>query len=420
MKIAIVGAGVVGVATAYELAAHGHEVTVFERRASAAEAASYAPGALVGPALLSPWAVAGAMGGGGLAGVEVGSAARMAELRWLWHWRAAAAGAGISKNTESPAGLQALAALSTHSQRRFIEIAEALELPLEASTGALVLLRDARSSASFHPSAQALRGAGVTLNELDWQTAAKVEPGMAQSENYCMALHAPSALAVNCRQYAVLLRQAAQRLGASFEFESTVLAVHNKGGKTQVQLADAGPARHFDSVVLCNGLDANALLTSLGIRLGMVALWGTTLTAPLREDADQPQGTVIDAARQVSLARIGQRIRIAGGAELGRASSTSHHNTLRRLNEALDAWFPGCAARGAGMQVWRGARAVRKGGLPALGASGVPGVWLNLAHGDSGWALASGSAQMLAHALVGDEPPIGTRAMAQFGVTTPA
>ena len=418
MKIAIVGAGVVGVATAYELAGRGHEVTVFERRASAAEEASYAPGALVGPALLSPWAVAGAMGAGGLNGMEVGSAARMAELRWLWHWRAAAALA--AKTAEPPSGLQALAALSQRSQHRFVEIAELLELPLEASTGALVLLRDARGTASFHPSAQALRGAGVTLKELDRPTAAKVEPGMAQSENYCIALHAPNALAVNCRQYAVLLRQAAQRLGASFEFESTVLAVHNRGGKTQVQLADAGPARHFDAVVLCNGLDANALLASLGIRLGMVALWGTTLTAPLREDAEQPQGTVIDAARQVSLARIGQRIRVAGGAELGRASSASHLNTLRRLNEALDAWFPGCAARGAGMQVWRGARAVRKGGLPALGASGVPGVWLNLAHGDSGWALASGCAEMLAHTLAGDEPPIGTQAMAQFGVTTPA
>ena len=414
MKIAIVGAGVVGVATAYELAEQGHEVTVFERRSSAAEETSYAPGALAGPALLTPWAVAGAMGGGGLAGMEVGSAARMAELRWLWHWRAAARAA--TQTTEAPAGLLALAALSQQSQRRFVEIAEALELPLEASLGALVLLRDKHAAASLQGTLNAMRGAGVAITELDAQAASKIEPGMAQSEKFAVALHVPTAIAANCRQYAVLLRQGAQRLGATFEFQTAVQAVHSTGGKPQVQLMGPGPAREFDAVVLCNGLEADDLLKTLGIRLGMVALWGTTLTAPLREDAATPQGTVIDAARQVSLTRIGQRIRIAGGAELGRASTESHQNTLRRLNEALDTWFPGCAARGPAMQIWRGARAVRSGGLPALGASGVPGVWLNLAHGDSGWALASGCAHMLACALVGDEPPIGLQAMAQFAV----
>ena len=417
MKIAVVGAGVVGVATAYELTECGHEVTVFERRSSAAEEASYAPGALVGPALLAPWAVAGAMGGGGLSGMEVGTAARMAELRWLWHWRSAVT--APSKTSQELAGLHALAALSTHSQRRFIEIAEKLELPLEASIGALVLLRDARSAAAFRASADALRSAGATLTELDAPAARNIEPGLAESEKFSVAQHLPNAIAANCRQQTVLLRQAAQRLGASFEFQTTVVAMHHKGGKTQVQLADASPPRSFDAVVLCNGLDANALLQALGIPLAMVALWGTSLTAPLREDAEQPQGTVIDAARQVSLARIGNRIRVAGGAELGRTSSESHQNTLRKLNEALDTWFPGCAARGAGMQVWRGARAVRRGGLPALGPSSVPGIWLNLAHGDSGWALASGCAQMLAHAMAGEEPPIGMQAMAHFGVTPP-
>lgn len=416
MKIAIVGAGVVGVATAYELAEQGHEVTVFERRSSAAEEASYAPGALAGPALLTPWAVAGAMGGSGMAGMEVGSATRMAELRWLWHWRAAARSAG--KTTEAMPALQALAALGTHSQRRFIEIAEALEWPLEASEGALVLLKDERAAASLQASVQALHGAGVEVKELDSDAARKIELGMAQTEPFLKALHVPGALAANCRQSTVLLRQAAQRLGATFEFQTTVQSVNSTGGKPQVQLSDASTPRSFDAVVLCNGLDANALLKNLGVRLHMVALWGTTLTAPLREDAGQPQGTVIDAARQVSLTRIGQRIRIAGGAELGRASAESHQNTLRKLYEALDTWFPGSAARGASMQVWRGARAVRKGNLPALGASGAPGVWLNLAHGDSGWALASGCAQVLGSALVGNEPAMSAQTMAQFGVSS--
>lgn len=422
MKIAIVGAGVVGVATAYELAQSGHEVTVFERRSSAAEEASYAPGALVGPALLAPWAVAGAMGSaktfGSSAGMEVGSAARMAELRWLWQWRAAARSA--VQAAEAPAALHALAALSQLSQRRFSEIVESLELSLEASTGALLLVRDERTAAPLRGTVDALRSAGHVISEMDAQAAFKIEPGLAPSEAFTMALHVPGALAANCRQFTVLLRQAAQRLGVQFEFQSGVQAVRSAGARPEVQLADASAARSFDAVVLCNGMDANDLLGTLGIRLGLVALWGTSLTAPLREDAGQPQGTVIDVARQVSLSRIGQRIRIAGGAELGRASTDSHESTLRRLYDALDTWFPGSTARGQAMQIWRGARAVRPGGLPVLGASGIPGIWLNLAHGDTGWALASGCAQALAHTMTGDESPIGSQAMMHFAVNPPA
>lgn len=423
MKIAIVGAGVVGVATAYELAGAGHEVTVLERRSSAAEEASYAPGALMSPALLAPWAVPGAMGGPGnsfghSSGMEVGSAARLAELRWLWQWRAAARSA--AQTGEAPAGLHALAALSQLSRRRFAQTVQTLELSLEASAGALVLLRDVRTAAPLRGTVGALRGAGLALTEVDVAAAYKIEPGMAQSESFSMALQVPDALAANCRQFTVLLRQAAQRLGATFEFQSSVMAVRSAGARPEIQMAGGtGAARAFDAVVLCNGMDANALLGTLGIQLSMVALWGTSLTATLREDVGQPRGTVIDVARQVSLSRIGQRIRIAGGAELGRAATESHQNTLRRLYDALDAWFPGSAARGTGMQVWRGARAVRPGGLPALGASGVRGVWLNLAHGDAGWALASGCAEVLAHVIAGDEPPIGLQAMAHFAAKPP-
>lgn len=419
MKIAIVGAGVVGVVTAHELAGAGHAVTVFERRSSAAEEASYAPGALLGPALLAPWAVPGAMGGassfGSAHGIEVGGAARIAELRWLWQWRAAAR--GVAQSPEASPSLHALAALSQLSQRRFAQTVESLELPLEASVGALVLLRDERTAAPMRATVDALRGAGVVITEMDAQAAGQVEPGMAMSEPFAMALQIPEAIAANCRQYTVLLRQAAQRLGAVFEFQSTVSAVRSAGARAEIVLSGLDTPRPFDAVVLCNGMDANALLANLGVRLGTVALWGTSLTAPLREDAGQPRGTVIDVARQVSLSRIGQRIRIAGGAELGRAVTESHQNTLRRLHEALDTWFPGSAARGASMQVWRGARTVRAGGMPAVGASGVPGVWLNLAHGDTGWALASGCAQLLAHTMVGDESPIGAQAMAHFAVT---
>ncbi len=423
MKIAIVGAGVVGVTTAYELACQGHEVTVFERRASAAEEASYAPGALLGPALLSPWAAPGAMGVpsalGSAANVELGSGTRLPHMRWLWQWRTAARAA--ARSSEPSPALRALAQLSQLSQRCFAQTSEALELVLEGSAGALLLLRDERTAAPLRGTVEALRDAGVPLNELDADGARAVEPGLADSEPFTMALHLPTAEAGNCRQYAVLLRQAAQRLGVEFVFNAEVAAVRSVGGRAEMRLSGNAPTQTVDAVVMCSGMDAQSLLEPLGIDLGMVALWGTSLTAPLREDAGQPQGTVIDVARQVSLSRMGQRIRIAGGAALGNgaANAQSHtHQTqaLNRLYEALDAWFPGSASRGESMQVWRGARPMRSGGLPALGASGVPGIWVNTGHGDSGWALASGCARVLADAMSERPCVLGNEVLTHFAV----
>lgn len=423
MKIAIVGAGVVGVTTAYELARSGHEVTVFERHASAAEEASYAPGALLGPALLSPWAAPGSMGVpsalGSAANVELGSGTRLPHMRWLWQWRNAARTA--SRATVPSDGLCALAQLSQLSQRCFAETAAALELVLEGSAGALLLLRDERTAAPLRATVQALRDAGVPLSELDADGARAVEPGLADAEPFTMALHLPTAEAGNCRQYAVLMRQAAQRIGVEFVFHAEVAALRSVGGRAELRLRGNAPTQTVDAVVLCSGMDAQTLLEPMGIALGMVALWGSSLTAPLREDAGQPQGTVIDVARQVSLSRLGQRIRVAGGAALGNgpANAQSHTHqtqTLNRLYEALDAWFPGSASRSDTMQVWRGARPMRAGGLPALGATGIPGIWVNTGHGDSGWALASGCARVLADAISGRPGALGHEALAHFAI----
>ena len=265
------------------------------------------------------------------------------------------------------------------------------------------MLQDDRTAAPLRQAVQALRSAGALLHELDAAAARKLEPGLAENAEFALALHLPAAEAGNCRQFSVLLRQAAQRLGAEFLFQAEVTAIRSTSNGTTLQLRGEAEPRRFEAAVLCSGADALSLLAPLGVRTGMVALWGYSLTAPLREGVPGPQGTVLDAARQVSLARLGQRIRVSGGAELGGTGAAQHPKALHALYEALDTWFPGSAQRGAGLQMWRGARAIRPSGLPLLGASGVPGLWLNLAHGDGGWSLASGCARELAQQLVGSE-----------------
>ena len=113
----------------------------------------------------------------------------------------------------------------------------------------------------------------------------------------------------------------------------------------------------------------------------------------------------MDEKYKVAISRLGQRIRVAGSAELGGALETMNDAALATLYKVLDDWFPG-AARLSQAQRWKGARPMLPDGPPVLGASRAAGVWLNLGHGSSGWALSCGSARVLADLMAQRAPAI--------------
>ncbi|HET7867886.1 MAG TPA: FAD-dependent oxidoreductase, partial [Burkholderiaceae bacterium] len=108
-----------------------------------------------------------------------------------------------------------------------------------------------------------------------------------------------------------------------------------------------------------------------------------------------PRSAMMDEHHKVAITRLGPRVRVAGGAELGGDPRKMHQGTLETLYKVLQDWFPG-AAQLAAPQLWKGARPMLPDGPPLIGASGAPNVWLNLGHGGSGWALACGSARLVA------------------------
>jgi D-amino-acid dehydrogenase len=113
----------------------------------------------------------------------------------------------------------------------------------------------------------------------------------------------------------------------------------------------------------------------------------------------------MDERYKVAISRLGQRVRVAGSAEIG--GRADHHKlaTLRTLYKVLDDWFPGSAVM-RDAQHWKGARPMLPDGPPVLGETGAPGIWMNLGHGSSGWALSCGSAQVLAERIAGRDPGI--------------
>lgn len=404
MKIAIVGAGIVGVTTAYELAQDGHAVTVFEQRSAAAEEASFATGGLLAPGALAPWSAPGASRApayfGRAAAPRLGRGITLAELSWLRRWRRSARASAKSGEPLPP--LVALERLAHYSHARLLRLAESLDLQFEHSPGTLLLLRTPRDAEALTPALKALRDAGSTVHEVDADTARTIEPGLSPALPLAGALHLPDGLAGNCRQFALLLRQAAQQQGAEFLFSTRVARLFANPASVQVE-GESSP-RLFDAVVLCAGVQSAALLHPLGQRLPLVALHGSSVSAPLREELHAPLGVVVDVHSQTTIARLGQRVRVSGGAELGRSSA--HPQTLNTLYRVLGECFPGGVSHSGGVQIWRGARPMLPDGPPIVGPSAPPGLWLNLGHGASGWALACGSARALADQIADREAEI--------------
>lgn len=400
MKIAIVGAGIVGVTTAYELASDGHEVTVFEQRSAAAEEASFATAGLLAPHLLSPWAAPGFGHALRLIGphatLRLSGGLSRANWAWLSRWRSA------THASSAPAA--ALERLAQYSQSRLQTLAHRHELDFEASEGRLVLLRTEQERDLLQPALQVLRDSGVALREVTANVARQIEPGLSPEAPLAGAIHLPDARAGNCRLFAQLLRQGTQGSGVHFAFNTRIDRIGANPAGVVVQ--GEPDLRRFDAVVLCAGTASAALLPALGLRLPMAAVYGYSVSAPLRESTHAPQASVVDAAQQISITRLGQRVRIAGGAELAGADAEHHTATLQRLYRTLNDWFPGGAQLSSGVQVWRGARPLLPDGAPVVGSSGVPGLWLNTGHGAGGWALACGSARAVADLIAQRAPEV--------------
>jgi D-amino-acid dehydrogenase len=406
MRIAVIGAGIVGVTTAYELATDGHAVTVFERGAAVADGTSFANAGVIAPGYITPWAAPGMawkvlrqMTGRHKA-VRISPAVLATEAPWLWRWWRACRPAVHAANRGH------MHRLARYSREHLDGLTQRLRLDYERSLGYTVLLRGERELAAARAGLTLLADLGVPFELMDAARARAVEPGLNPALALRAAIHLPQDAVGNCRQFAHLLKTEAHKLGVVFRFQQEVRTLQ-AGRPVRLLLADGEQA--FDAAVVCAGVASAALLAPLGLRIPLLPVWGYSLTAPLRELEHAPElgprSAVMDERYKVAISRLGRRVRVSGSAELGGHADRFHPGAMATLYRVLDDWFPG-AAQMAKVQRWKGARPMLPDGPPLIGRSGHDGVWLNLGHGSSGWALSAGSARALADLLAGRTPAI--------------
>jgi D-amino-acid dehydrogenase len=437
MRVAVIGAGIIGVTTAYELATDGHEVTVFERHGSVAAETSFANAGIVAPGYVTPWAAPGMRGKAMRSLFERHSALHLSTplnlstLRWMWRWWRSC------RQDTFIANRKAMQGLALFSRSRLRHITRSLKLDYERSDGYLVLLRTAQDLDLAQPSIATLSEMGIRHSVVDAAACRAIEPGLNTATALEAGIHLPDDEVGNCRQFAHLLRTEAQELGVHFRFHTEVVKITpgtrpelmlrtnapsdtemstslegmRQGFAPTAPMDDSSGSETVDAVVVCAALDSAQLLAPHGLRLPLAAVHGYSVTAPLRHHDSHhdtgPKSGVMDERFKVAISRLGSRVRVAGCAELGGGPKTYNKAALETLYKVLDDWFPG-AARTSHGQKWKGARPMLPDGPPVLGQSGVPGVWLNIGHGSSGWALSCGSARVVADLLASRAPPVDT------------
>ena len=416
MKIAVIGAGIIGVTTAYELGQDGHVVTVFERRGAAAEETSFANAGIIAPGCVTPWAAPGMPRKvlGQLlqrhAGIRISWPLSVDELAWMARWYRACT---LDTYLTNRAHMRRLA---FYSRARLHTIRDSLRLEYDRSDGYLVLLRTEQDHQMVQPSLQVLREAGVAFRLLEPDQARLVEPALNTETSFYAAIQLPDDEVGNCRQFALLLKNEAQRIGVQFRFQCDIDRIEIHPGPA-LHVHGEPSALPFDAVVVCAGVDSVSLLRAIGIALPLVAVHGYSLSATIKEQLNAPRSAIMDEHYKVAITRMGNRVRVAGGAEIGGRPQVKSATSLRTLYKVLQDWFPGAVSTHNGIQEWKGARPMLPDGPPLVGASGQPGVWLNLGHGSSGWALSCGSARALADTIAGYEPEIDMQGFAMARLT---
>jgi D-amino-acid dehydrogenase len=416
MKVVVLGAGIIGVSTAWYLLEHGHEVTVVDRQDDAALETSFANGAQISVSFCEPWAH---------------PSAPLKVLKWLarddspllfrpkldphqWRW-----GLSFLANCTDAAferNVAQLVALGRFSHESLKELVAQTGIQYDRlERGILHFFSSQQDFDAAADGVEAMRRHGVDRRILSRDEVLKVEPALAGfASNIAGGTYTASDESGDARVFTQQLARRCAERGARFLYGHDLVNIETAGGAVQaVNVADGRTGQKLglraDAYVAALGSHTAPLLRPLGVHLNIYPAKGYSATFALRDPARASVVSMIDDTRKIAISRLGDKIRVAGTAELAgydvgldTATAKVRCQALVRRYEEL---FPGVADT-TEPHFWAGLRPSTPNNIPYIGRSKLANLWVNAGHGTLGWTHGAGSGRALAELMSGLQPAL--------------
>ena len=409
MRVIVLGAGVIGTTSAWYLARAGHEVSVVDRQAEPALETSFANGGQISVSHSEPWA---------------NPTAPLKILRWLgredapllfrprtdiggWLWGLRflfeCLPVRARRNTEAAFSL----ALYSRDQLGQLKRDTAIRYD-SRSLGILHLYEERHEFEQARRQADLLRERGLDLALKAPRECVQIEPALEHSRVRIVGgAYAASDESGDARLFTKNLSDLCRAQGVSFRFNVSVKRLEaTRGAVDRVVIDDeAGieESLRADAYVVALGSYSAPLLRQIGISIPVYPVKGYSVTLPLAPGDVAPQTSLTDHARKIVMSRLGDRLRVAGTAELTGYDTEMNEQRCQALLKRCFEWFPK-VGRAENAHYWTGLRPATPNNLPLIGRSKYPNLFLNTGHGTLGWTLSCGSGRALADIVSGLKP----------------
>ena len=397
-RIAIIGAGITGVTSAYALSKLGYHVTVYDRQRYPAMETSYANGGQLSASNAEVWTSTATVMKG-LRWLGRHNAPLLLNPRFSWHkysWLAQFIGQipNYRRNTIETTRL----AIAARQHLYAMAEEEGIDFDLERR-GILHIYHDAASFETARRANALLQEGGLERYAVSPEEARNIEPTLTTT---CYGgFYTPSDATGDIHKFTSGLARACERRGVRFAQDADIRNISVDGAPYVLDVAREGGTRReqheADAIVVCAGAVSRQFAKQLGDTVNIYPVKGYSISVHLDDAASQaaaPRVSLLDEAAKIVTSRLGDRFRVAGTAEFNGFNMDIRAERVQPLVDWTRKHFPG--VRTSRVVPWCGLRPMTPSMMPRVGPGKRPGVFYNTGHGHLGWTLSAATAQMLA------------------------